>query len=136
MLYCDAIIDAMNKGLGKQKICVRYNILTAALDVTFLFLLLPKYGMSGYFFSFLVTHAVNFALSIRRLLIITGQRIPLHIPLLTIAAGIASAWFAGVSPSPAGQITAFPLILGSLLYLLGIIRREDIRWMAGLVRRF
>ena len=33
MLYCDAIIDAMTKGLGQQKDCVRYNILTSALDV-------------------------------------------------------------------------------------------------------
>ena len=46
MLYCDAIIDAMNKGLGQQKVSVRYNILTATLDVLLLFLLLPQYGMA------------------------------------------------------------------------------------------
>ena len=28
-LYCDAITDAMTKGLGQQKICVRYNIFTS-----------------------------------------------------------------------------------------------------------
>ena len=45
MLYCDAITDAMTKGLGQQKICVRYNILTSGLDVIFLWILLPQYGM-------------------------------------------------------------------------------------------
>ena len=73
MLYCDAITDAMTKGLGQQKICVRYNILTSALDAIFLYLLLPKYGMQGYFFSFLVTHLLNFLLSLGRLLKITGK---------------------------------------------------------------
>ena len=52
MLYCDAITDAMTKGLGQQTACVRYNILTSTLDVIFLFLLLPRYGMMGYFVSF------------------------------------------------------------------------------------
>ena len=76
MLYCDAITDTMTKGLEQQKACVRYNILTSAMDVTFLYYLLPKYGMEGYFVSFLVTHLVNFILSLRRLLRITGERLP------------------------------------------------------------
>ena len=86
MLYCDAITDAMTKGLGQQKICVRYNILTSAMDVVFLYLLLPRYGMMGYLFSFFVTHLLNFALSLRRLLKITGQRIPFYLPAFTLAA--------------------------------------------------
>lgn len=81
-LYCDAITDAMTKGLGQQKICVRYNILTSFLDVVFLFLLLPVYGMKGYFVSFLVTHLINFLLSLRRLSIITGFRISFAVPAL------------------------------------------------------
>ncbi len=51
MLYCDAIVDAMIKGLGQQTVSVRYNIVTNILDVFFLYLLLPEYGMTGYFFS-------------------------------------------------------------------------------------
>lgn len=35
MLYCDAITDAMTKGLGQQKVCVRYNIITNSMDVFF-----------------------------------------------------------------------------------------------------
>lgn len=134
MLYCDAITDAMTKGLGQQKICVRYNILTSALDVIFLFFLLPRYGMMGYFISFLATHLLNFILSIRRLMRITGERIPFYVPALAVSAAVAAVWTAGHLPSPILRGAAFLPLLFSLLYLFGIVRREDFRWVKGLVR--
>ena len=133
MLYCDAITDAMTKGLGQQKICVRYNILTSALDVIFLYLLLPGFGMDGYFISFLVTHLLNFLLSMNRLLKITGEAIQPWIPLFTAAAGILScAGCAGLT-SPLIRCLFYPAMLVSLLYLLGVIRREDLHWLRGLI---
>lgn len=134
MLYCDAITDAMTKGLGQQKMCVRYNILTSAMDVAFLYILLPKYGMDGYFLSFLVTHMVNFILSLRRLLKITGETLPFHIPALTAAAAIASVWGASHLNTPPSQCTAYLLLLVSGLSLLRIIGQEDVQWLGGLVR--
>ncbi|MBO5954192.1 MAG: polysaccharide biosynthesis C-terminal domain-containing protein [Oscillospiraceae bacterium] len=135
MLYCDAITDAMTKGLGQQKACVRYNILTSSLDVLFLFLLLPKYGMDGYFFSFTVTHLINFLLSLRRLLRITGLHIPFYIPAFTCSATLIAVLGAGLMASPVGRIVAFLGLLGSLLVLLHIISGEDIRWIKGLLRK-
>ena len=135
MLYCDAITDAMIKGLGQQTVSVRYNIFTNILDVVFLYLLLPEYGMRGYFFSFLVTHLINFGLSLRRLLKITGEHIPLHIPLLTMAAAIGSVWALSIFSVPVLQGALFPLLLGSLLYLLRIISSEDIAWLKGLLHK-
>lgn len=134
MLYCDAITDAMTKGLGQQKMCVRYNILTNTLDVLFLYFLLPKYGMIGYFVSFLLTHLLNFVLSLRLLLKITGQRLPFYIPALTAAATLLSAQIASLSRSPAVQIPAFAALLICMLYLLKIIKREDLSWLKGLIR--
>lgn len=133
MLYCDAITDAMTKGLGQQKACVRYNILTSAMDVVFLYILLPNYGMDGYFASFLVTHLVNFCLSLHRLLKISGERLPFHIPALSVSAALAAMWAASRLPQPLGCLS-YVLLLGSLLYLLKIVRREDLRWIRGLVR--
>lgn len=135
MLYCDAITDAMTKGLGQQKICVRYNILTSALDVLFLYFLLPEYGMDGYFFSFLITHLLNFALSLRRLLIITKESIPFYIPALSAAASIIAVWGALHLQQPTLQVGAYLLILGSLLCLFRITGREDILWLKGLIGR-
>ena len=133
MLYCDAVTDAMVKGLGQQAASVRYNIFTSAMDVILLFLLLPRYGMEGYFFSFLITHLINFLLSLRRLLKITGLRIPLYVPMLccscTLLSGIGGSFMHGIP----GKILSFLGIWGSLLVLFGILSREDVRWLQGLV---
>lgn len=134
MLYCDALTDAMTKGLGQQKACVRYNILTNALDVLLLYFLLPGYGMDGYFFSFLVTHLLNFLLSLRRLLAITGQKPPFHIPVLAVSAAVAAVWGASQLKNPAAQCVAFLALLLSLLHLFGVTGREDAGWLVGVVR--
>ena len=128
-LYCDAITDAMTKGLGQQRVCVRYNILTSFLDVVFLFLLLPAYGMKGYFFSFLITHLINFLLSMRRLCIITGFHIPFATPALSVSAGMLAAWGANALHLPLAYIPMFFLLLN----LFGVLRREDVRWIRQLV---
>ena len=135
MLYCDAITDAMTKGLGQQKICVRYNILTNILDVAFLYLLLPKYAMAGYFVSFLLTHLLNFVLSLGRLLKITGLSLPFHIPVLTVSASIASVWIVSHLSQQGLQAGVYPIVLGSILYLLKVVHWEDIVWLKGLVKQ-
>ena len=133
MLYCDAITDAMTKGLGQQTACVRYNILTSAMDVMFLFVLLPRYGMMGYYFSFLVTHFLNFLLSLRRLLKTAKVRIDWTIPLLTVlCAGAAVFLSCGISAT-AFRTAAFLLLFTCLLALTGVIGKRDIRWVKGLI---
>lgn len=135
MLYCDIVTDAMTKGLGQQRICVRYNILTSFMDVGLLFVLLPNFGMKGYFFSFMVTHLLNFILSLRNLLRITQIRIPVHIPLLTISALLGSIWGCAHLDSPLWRCGAFLLMLPSCLVLLGILSKNDFMWMKGLLQR-
>lgn len=134
MLYCDAIIDSMTKGLGQQKVCVQYNILTSALDVIFLFLLLPSFGMAGYFVSFLITHLLNFLLSVHRLLKISGVTIPFYIPGFSFAAAITAVIGASRIQGSIGQSIAYMALLGSLLTLFQIVGKEDIRWISGLVK--
>lgn len=134
MLYCDAVTDAMTKGLGQQKICVRYNILTSAMDVVILFVVLPVWGMDGYFFSFLLTHLVNFILSLRRLLKISGERINAAIPLSAAGGALVSVWAAShVQNSVLGAALFLPLFF-SLLTLTGTFGKNDIRWLRGLLR--
>ncbi len=133
MLYADAIVDAINKGLGQQKICVRFNILTSGMDVVLLYLLLPRWGMDGYFVSFLVTHGVNAALSIGLLLKTTGLRLSWRIPALVAGGMVISVGLAGSLPLPGLRVGAF-LVMGVCVFaLMGIIRREDLQWLLGLV---
>ena len=134
MLYCDAVTDAMTKGLGQQKICVRYNILTSALDVALLYVLLPRWGMTGYFLSFLVTHALNFVLSLRRLLRISGETLTPFVPLATVAVMLLAVRLTAMAPHPLLRAAAYPALLYGGLVLLGIVGREDFRWGLGLLR--
>lgn len=134
MLYCDIVTDAMIKGLGQQKASVRYNIITSVMDLVLLFFLLPSYGIGGYFFSFALTHAVNFALSLRRLLKISRVRIPFHVPVLTLACGLLSAWIADWATVPVFKALGFVLLFASLLFLFKVISRNDLLWVRGLIR--
>ena len=135
MLYCDAIVDAMIKGLGQQTASVRYNIFTSTLDVILLFLLLPKFGMNGYFFSFLVTHLINFLLSIQKLLKTVKIEIPFYVPALSCAAALIGTWGASYVQNIPLRILSFLGLSGSLLVLFGIISRQDIRWVKGLIKK-
>ncbi len=132
MLYCDALVDAMTKGLGQQKICVCFNILTSVLDVGMLFVLLPRYGVGGYYVSFLIGHGVNFLLSLGLLMKISGLRFRLRTP-----ASCAGAMAAGLLLGRlAGQTAAIPVyctVLGSILVLTGFLKIEDILWLVRLV---
>lgn len=133
MLYCDGVTDAMIKGLGQQKASVRYNIVTNLMDVTFLYILLPKCGILGYFISFLVTHVINFYLSLRRLLHITAQKIPIHIPLLTLVAAILSLWICSFVSGAVLRALAYAIVLLCLLFLMKILSKEDLHWIKGLI---
>ena len=133
MLYCDAVVDGMTKGLGQQKYCVRYNIMTNAIDVCLLFILLPRLGLTGYFISFLLTHLLNFLLSLRRLVLVSGIRVNFYIPALTAAAALLSAMGALAFTGWIRQITAFWGLFLSISYFFGVLGPGDIQWIRGLL---
>ena len=133
MLYCDTITDALTKGLGQQKICVRNNIITSALDVIFLFLLLPHYWMQGYFASFFLTHLLNFALSMGLLVKLVGRVIPMKTAFACLLAAVGTVIAAGFADSPLSCI-CFVLLFAPLLVLLGVVNGADLAWVKGLVQ--
>lgn len=136
LLYCDSVTDAMIKGLGQQTASVRYNILTNTLDVALLYVLLPKYGIVGYFSSFLVTHVLNFILSLRRLLRITGKQISVIIPVGTILASVISVFIAQFVTNYIARSLSYLVILLCLLFLLRILKKEDIQWIKGMIKTY
>ena len=129
MLYCDAITDATNKGLGQQKICVRYNIFTAAMDLAGLYFLLPEYGIDGYFISFFISHAVNFLLSIRLLLKTTGRSRKIKKPAAALLCTGMGIWIAGFAPGLFLRLGSFVLLTGCLWFLTGLIGKQDLLWL-------
>jgi len=134
LLYCDAVTDAMIKGLGQQRASVRYNICTNFLDVVLLYLLLPRFGILGYFFSFTVTHIINFILSLRRLLRISGVHINISMVLRTLLAAVLAGYLAHFTSSSTLGVAAGIAILGSLFILLKVVTKEDFYWLLRLIR--
>lgn len=130
MLYCDSLVDAMTKGAGQQKVCVRYNIITSAMDVVGLYFLLPRLGMQGYFISFLITHLINFLLSLRRLLMITGMDLDLSRIALCVFSAILCVGISSAAPGALIRLMAYPLLLCTALWALGIIDKRDLHWFS------
>lgn len=133
MLYCDIITDSAIKGLGCQKISVWINILTNTMDILLLFFFLPIWGIKGYFYSFFITHAINFILSICLLVRITGYRLHFKKLLLTALSFAASLILCSSIPRVWIRCCAFVSILITLLYLLGILNVSDLLWLKGLI---
>ncbi len=108
VLYMDALTDGMLKGLSEQVANVRYNTLTSALDAVLLVLLLPRWGLGGYIFAFAATHLLNFTLSLRRLLIVTGCPLRLGAALgvgaCTGAGALAAQLLPELESDPAGLL--------------------------------
>lgn len=132
MLYCDAIVDAVNKGLGQQRICVGINIFTSVMDVVGLYFLLPLWGMKGYFLSFLISHAVNAALSIALLLKATQLRVPLSVLLLTAASALVALMLSSLASLTLIKAGIFLLSCFGFLVFTEVLRFEDILWLLEL----
>ena len=139
ILYLDAITDGILKGLSQQIHSVRYNTFTSLLDVGMLFVLLPRYGIGGYLAAYTVSRSVNFFLSLRRLILVTHYLPRFH---ASIGASLCCACsFLVLNLWPQAGTAQWALLRGGgflLLYLLlirltGLLSREDLHWLKGLI---
>lgn len=141
LLYTDIVTDAVCKGLGHQDANARYNLLTSFLDVAFLWYLLPRLGLGGYFLSFAVTHLVNFLLSFRRLVLVSGIRMELSPVLRAAVCTVAAALGAELLPQGSGALglvlsgSCCLLLLLFLWTLLRVIGPEDFLWLRTIFRQ-
>ncbi len=134
MLYLDAITDGMLKGLAEQVRCVRYNTITSAMDVALLFLLLPRFGIGAYVFSFFITHVINLWLSLRRLLVVSRHRfrpVELFRPLLSLVVSTLLSLFL---PYKAFRGFYFLLLLGASYILWEATLPKDRCWLKRVLR--
>lgn len=138
ILYMDAMVDGMHKGMGEQMYCVRINTITNLLDVIFLWLLLPRYGIAGYFFTFTLTHLLNFFLSLTRLMKVTrytpSLTYALKIILNALGATVITCYFCRTLAAPlsASLLGAgiYLLVFPSLLILTRTLNSSDTAWLS------
>ena len=135
MLYSDLLADAMTKGLGQQAAVARYSVISNVLDVAMMYFLLPRFGIDGYFFSFTLTHAVNFGLSLRKALTISGVRGSIHFALLTPACAAFAIFGGSCFTGPIRRAAAFLGLFFGLCFYLGLLGKGDIRWLRNLIFR-
>ncbi len=134
MLYLDAIVDGMLKGLAEQVSCVRYNTLTSLLDVLFLLILLPRWGIGGYVFSFAVTHAINLWLSLRRLLKVSRHRVKWRALGAPIACFCLAVPLSGVAPSGLLRAGLFVALLCACFCLCDAFPQRERLWLRQVLR--
>ena len=135
MLYCDLLADAMTKGLGQQAAVARYSVISNVLDVAMMYFLLPRFGIDGYFFSFTLTHAVNFGLSLRKALTISGVRMNRSFAILTPVCAAFAVFGGSCFTGPVRRAAAFLGLFFGLCFYLGLLGRGDIRWIRNLIFR-
>ena len=69
-------------------------------------------------------------LSLRRLLRITGERLPAHVPMLALSAALAALWGARRLGTISAQCVVFLILLFCLLTLMQVCGKEDFLWFA------
>ena len=148
IMYLDSAVDAMLKGLGEQVHCMKINLLDAAVSLCLVVLLVPRLGIAGYLVTVYVCEIMNGALSIARLLRVSGLRVrvgdwivrPIAASVLSVAAvRLLSSLplpLVGNGGSVAARIVLAVLLYFAALRLTGAIRRgEARRFAAALVGR-
>ncbi len=141
VMYLDMTIDGILKGLDQQVSYMRYNIIDACICVVFVYILVPIFSVKGYIFVVFLSEIINFALSFRRLTVVSEVRVDLFKSIVTptlcvICTGmIKSIFFENIFSDQSTRIHAVTTTFFSvLLYLLFLkifnsIEKEEILWI-------
>ena len=140
IMFLDSITDGMLKGLGQQVYSMGVNIADSLLSVILVYLLLPIFAIRGFIFMVFFTECFNFLFSLRRVAQIAQIRLrPQDIlkPVLSALASTQATLFVLRMLGLPLQATALSLVVhfvlagglyGMLLFSLGAVTRQDLRW--------
>lgn len=142
VMYVDAAVDSMLKGMCEQLTSMRINVADALLSVLLIRFLVPHCGISGYLFAIWFSECFNTVLSITRLLTVGGARVRVvkwvWKPLLSV---VGATWgahllFGGNAPVTVPalvlQIVVAVLLYAVLLLITRAVDREDLSWFRDL----
>ncbi len=139
VMYLDTATDALLKGLGQQVYSMNVNILDALTSVFCVAILVPRLGITGCILTIYITEILNLALSVTRLLRISGFRpriFRLVVRPLFAAIGAISLFQILLRALPKlAECSLFLLIpLALLIYvfllrLTGTFAKKDTRWL-------
>ena len=144
IMYMDTTVDGILKGLDQQVYSMRYNIIDSAMCVVLVYILIPRYSVTGYIVILFVSEIINFYLSIRRLIKVCRLEINLVNGILKPAICILGSFFLVrmlVSGAVDGKLILTAVItFTSAVYLLfltitGSVSGGDIKWFKSIFSR-
>jgi stage V sporulation protein B len=136
VMYLDTATDALLKGLGEQVYSMRVNILDALICVICVALLVPRMGIAGYLVTIYVTEILNAALSITRLLRVSGfSPRPGKLLVRPLLCALASCYLTRLLHRlPFSPPLAIGILLSALFYLFALLfsgsfGKSDRKWL-------
>ena len=145
IMYLDSMTDVMLKGMGQQFYSMIINIVDASLSTLLVWLMLPHYGIYSYIAIIYICELLNAALSVGRLLYVSGVKLNLVSwiikPLVAVIGAISMARLAfmliGNYSTPA--FLTWAIICCALIYLMLLrglyaLERDDIQKIRGILK--
>lgn len=142
--YLDLITDTIVKGLGKHVSTMKYNLISSCVSVVLLYLLLPRYAITGYLITVYCSKILNYTLSLNKLIHISDLDIDLFGIFKAVLCIIASTQLTDliVRLLPAFsepfsllmQIALMFFFYGLFLRVLSCVSHEDVVWCRSLLK--
>ncbi len=136
VMYLDSVVSGMLKGLGQQVHSLWFSVADSAVRITLIYLLLPRFGLTGFLYVMLVSNLLTATLSTSRLL--TVSRTPMNWgrwvvrPIFAAAVAGCCVWFMNqLLPTATGLFAILPqgfifiAIYCLLLPLIGCFTRQE-----------
>ncbi|MBR4057816.1 MAG: polysaccharide biosynthesis C-terminal domain-containing protein [Oscillospiraceae bacterium] len=133
IMYLDTVTDGCLRGLGEQLWCMGVNIVDSAVSVLLVFLLVPRYALTGYIIILIATELFNFILSMYRLRRISQLKLPLKTALLSALCAFGTVQFQKLAARyfpvfrSEALLCAVSVCLSALLYVL-LLRMCGVRF--------
>ncbi len=134
VMYLDSVTDSMLKGLNQQQSHMRYNIIDSAVSIALTVILLPIMGINGYIIVITVSEVLNFFLSFRRLVKVTGFKVKIYDSVIKPAVAAAVSviilrLFSRFIPSVVISIVLCAALYLALLWAMGCVSADDVRFI-------
>ncbi|MGN0550618.1 MAG: oligosaccharide flippase family protein [Acutalibacteraceae bacterium] len=140
LIYMDAVVDGMLKGLNQQLHYLAYNIIDSVLRVALILFLLPHFGIRALVATMFLSSLINCTFSLSRLLKVTELRFePIGWILKPLAASVLPCIVLDIALKckilPQNVFTTvFVLTAAVVLYIIimtvtGAIKKEELSWI-------
>ena len=135
-MYIESVADGILKGLDQQMHSFWYNCIDSVLRIGSIFVLVPRFGLTGFLGVMIISNVITSSLCCHRLLKVVNMKLDLMNwilkPMFSAAIGIIFAHLVGeylsfgVLYSTAIEITLETGVFFAVMFLIGGIKKESI----------